>query len=91
MWGFKRHPFLKNLDLLDFSFSPQLYRGSRLGSVTPASAMTSTSGSSKAEFHVGGKYRLVRKIGSGSFGDIYLGKFRSWRMILNLVNYFACF
>lgn len=31
------------------------------------------SSSASKEFQVGGKYRLVRKIGSGSFGDIYLG------------------
>lgn len=29
------------------------------------------------ELRVGSKYRLGRKIGSGSFGDIYLGKYNS--------------
>lgn len=39
-----------------------------------ASASNSTTNLSKrSEFHIGNKYTLVRKIGSGSFGDIYLG------------------
>jgi casein kinase 1 len=28
------------------------------------------------ELRVGGKYRLLRKLGSGAFGDIYTGKNR---------------
>lgn len=31
-------------------------------------------GTSVMELRVGGKYRLGRKIGGGSFGDIFLGK-----------------
>lgn len=39
------------------------------------------------ELRVGGRYRLGRKIGSGSFGDIYLGNFFcNWTIFLPLIS-----
>lgn len=38
------------------------------------------------ELRVGNKYRLGRKIGSGSFGDIYLGKSTDFLFFLVIVN-----
>ena len=38
------------------------------------SSSSSSSYNSKPELRVGGRFRLGRKIGSGSFGDIYLGE-----------------
>lgn len=43
------------------------------------------------ELRVGNKYRLGRKIGSGSFGDIYLGEFLYvYVLILNKKNSYKC-
>ena len=42
--------------------------------------------SSGLELRVGNKYRLGRKIGSGSFGDIYLGE-NATRLLANARNF----
>ena len=41
--------------------------------VVPQSAAPAVPAASKTELRVGGKYRIGRKVGSGAFGDIYLG------------------
>lgn len=38
------------------------------------------------DLRVGNKYRIGRKIGSGSFGDIYLGKFMRGSIVDNRIN-----
>lgn len=64
-------------DLSKMSFpgmAAALPSGGVSGVGASSSSSSSTLGSNgKPELRVGGRYRLGRKIGSGSFGDIYLG------------------
>jgi hypothetical protein len=41
------------------------------------------------DLRVGNKYRIGRKIGSGSFGDIYLGMIATLPMIFTACSRFA--
>lgn len=61
-----------SLLLLEKARGKEALEQSREEATAPAT-MASSAVTNRSEFIVGGKYRLVRKIGSGSFGDIYLG------------------
>lgn len=45
------------------------------------------SGTAKSEFIIADKYRLMRKIGSGSFGDIYYAKSLNGEEVISFENF----
>jgi hypothetical protein len=42
------------------------------------------------DLRVGGKFKLIKKCGSGAFGEIYQGKFNSIRVLITLIYRLKC-
>lgn len=47
--------------------------------------------SGEMDIRIANKYRLGRKIGGGSFGDLYLGAFAAWMIVVMILNWVDSF